>query len=88
MNNGEQVAETGRTALQLPVMFHEPAGSRKARPYKEEMLGKGVVEVAVNNNNNNLQDYLITMNKRYVYISFQLLPEAAAGLPHNTGERK
>lgn len=48
MNNGEQVAETGQTALQLPVMLHEPAGSRKARPYKEEMLGEGVVEVTVN----------------------------------------
>lgn len=56
MNNGEQVAETGQTALQLPVMFHEPAGSRKARPYKEEMLAKGVVEVTVNNKPAGLPD--------------------------------
>lgn len=49
MNNGEQLTETGQTALQLPVMFHRPAGTRKTRPYKDEMLAKGVVEVTLNN---------------------------------------
>lgn len=48
MNNGEQVTETGQTALQLPVMLHRPAGTRKTRPYKDDMLVKGVVEVTLN----------------------------------------
>lgn len=49
MNNGEQVTGTGQTALQLPVMFHRPAGARKTQPYKEDKLVKGVVEVTLNN---------------------------------------
>lgn len=43
MNNGEQVTETGQTALQLPALF--PTGNGTTRPYWGWTHVKGVVEV-------------------------------------------